>query len=90
MPIASCASGRHDSGAFLALGGRRTCRAGGVAPVYLVVSGFDDLRLVTGAATVGSRFVLAPGAAIEDGAQGGQAAHYDAEAEFDAGGLLAC
>ena len=58
------------------------------------VVGLEDLHLASGAigavaargvVGVGARLVLAPGAAVEDGAQRGQAAHYDAEAEFDAG-----
>ena len=85
-----------DSCAFLSLGDGRIGGAGALAPVHLVVVGLEDLHLAAGAdgpqgvVDVGARLVLAPGAAGEDGAQRGQAAHYDAEAEFDAGELLAC
>ncbi len=59
----------------------------------LVAVGLEDLHLAAGAggadaprgvAGVGARRVPAPGAAVEDGAQRRQAAHDDAEAEFDA------
>lgn len=61
--------------------------------MHLVVVGLENLHLAAGAAgavVVGARLVPAPGAAVEDGAQRGQAAHYDTEADFDAEGLLAC
>ena len=67
--------------------------------MHLVAVRLEDLHLAAGAAgadaprgvaRVGARLVPAPGVAVEDGAQRGQAAHDDAEAEFDAGGLLAC
>ena len=64
--------------------------------MHLIVVGPEDLHLAVGAdrprgvAVLGARPILALGAAGEDGAQRGQAAHNDAEVEFDTRELLAC